>query len=152
MNRIFAISGRILSQFAHDRRTLALLFVAPIIVLWLLSVLLGASTYISTVAAVDLPGEYREVLESQDVHIKDMDRDKAEKLLRDDELDAVLYMEDEGAVLHVYSEGSNMSEKKQSPVWFQSLLMSCLSRRKKICRRVWGRLFLLLTGLTLCSR
>ena len=42
MTSVFAIVRRILTQFALDKRTLALLFVAPLVVLWLLSVILGA--------------------------------------------------------------------------------------------------------------
>ena len=38
--RIFAITTRILEQFRHDRRTLALLFVAPLVILSLLGYLL----------------------------------------------------------------------------------------------------------------
>ena len=41
MRNVLAIARRILVQFAHDKRTLGLLFVAPIVVLWLLTVLLG---------------------------------------------------------------------------------------------------------------
>lgn len=39
MTSVFAIVRRILTQFALDKRTLALLFVAPLVVLWLLSVI-----------------------------------------------------------------------------------------------------------------
>ena len=44
MPSTLAIVRRILTQFALDKRTLALLFVAPLVVLWLLSVILGADT------------------------------------------------------------------------------------------------------------
>lgn len=107
MNRILAISKRILSQFAHDKRTLALLFVAPIIVLWLLSVLLGTSSYVPTVATVDLPKEFQVVLERQDVEIKDVNGDEAENLLRENKADAVLSLEEESATLNVWAEGSD---------------------------------------------
>ena len=55
MTSVFAIVRRILTQFALDKRTLALLFVAPLVVLWLLSVLLGADAYEPRLATVDLP-------------------------------------------------------------------------------------------------
>ena len=58
MRNALAIARRILFQFAHDKRTLALLFVAPIVVLWLLTVLLGQGDYEPRLAAVDLPPEY----------------------------------------------------------------------------------------------
>src|SRR3981081_1720187 len=47
-HRIAAITSRILRQFRHDRRTLALLFVAPIVILGLLGYLIRGSA--STVA------------------------------------------------------------------------------------------------------
>ena len=110
MNRILAISKRILSQFVHDKRTLALLFVAPIIVLWLLSVLLGTSSYVPTVATVDLPKEFQVVLERQDVEIKDVSGDEAENLLRENKADAVLSLEEESATLNVWAEGSDSAK------------------------------------------
>ena len=66
MTKMLAIARRILLQFIYDKRTLLLLFVAPIIVLWLLSVLLGASGYVPKVAVKDLPEEYVTALEKQD--------------------------------------------------------------------------------------
>ena len=52
MARSLAIALRILTQFIHDKRTLALLFVAPLVVLWLLSVLLAADTLGPRIATV----------------------------------------------------------------------------------------------------
>jgi hypothetical protein len=44
-HRVAAITRRLLQQFRHDRRTLALLFVAPLVILGLLGYLIrGAST------------------------------------------------------------------------------------------------------------
>ena len=59
MTSVFAIVRRILTQFALDKRTLALLFVAPLVVLWLLSVILGADTVGPKIATVDLPAEFQ---------------------------------------------------------------------------------------------
>ena len=50
-----AIFRRILTQFALDKRTLALLFAAPLVVLWLLSVILGADTVGPKIATVNRP-------------------------------------------------------------------------------------------------
>lgn len=107
MNRMIAISKRILSQFGHDKRTLALLFVAPIVVLWLLSILLGTSSYVPTVATVDLPKQYQVALERQDVKIKDVDEEKAAALLEANKVDAVLRLEEGTTTLNVWAEGSD---------------------------------------------
>ena len=53
MPSTLAIVRRILTQFALDKRTLALLFVAPLVVLWLLSVILGADTVGPKIATVN---------------------------------------------------------------------------------------------------
>ncbi|MEE1295994.1 MAG: hypothetical protein UHD09_03925 [Bifidobacterium sp.] len=92
MRNTIAVCRRILQQFRHDPRTLALLFVAPIIVLWLLSVLLNADSYVPTVATVKLPTEYQQALEKEDVHIKNVSEAEAERLIDNDEVDAVLRM------------------------------------------------------------
>src|SRR5207245_1921901 len=52
--RVRAITVRILAQFRHDRRTLALLFVAPIVILGLLDFLLRGSGSHPAVGIVNL--------------------------------------------------------------------------------------------------
>ena len=91
MRNALAIARRILVQFAHDKRTLALLFVAPIVVLWLLTVLLGQAEYEPRLAAVDLPGEFETCLLDQDATVVVTSMDEAERMLRANEVDAVLY-------------------------------------------------------------
>lgn len=43
--RIRAITLRILQQFIHDRRTMALMFIAPLLVLSLMSLVFGSDAY-----------------------------------------------------------------------------------------------------------
>ena len=69
MRNVLAIARRILVQFAHDKRTLGLLFVAPIVVLWLLTVLLGQGEYEPKLAAVDLPSEFETCLVEKDATV-----------------------------------------------------------------------------------
>ncbi len=52
--RVRAITVRILSQFRHDRRTLALLFVAPLLILTLLDLLLRGGSSQPAVGVVNL--------------------------------------------------------------------------------------------------
>lgn len=82
MTKMLAIAKRILLQFFYDKRTLLLLFAAPVIVLWLLSVLLGASGYIPKVAVQNLPEEYVTSLRKQDVQIVDVSKPEADSMLR----------------------------------------------------------------------
>ena len=102
MRNALTIARRVLSQFSHDKRTLALLFVAPVVVLWLLSVLLGADAYEPRLATVDLPASFQSALEEQDARITDASEAEAERLLRANEADAVLRMRDD-ATLEIWA-------------------------------------------------
>ena len=115
MRNAFAIARRILSQFARDKRTLALLFVAPIVVLWLLTVLLGQGDYAPRLAAVDLPPEYEACLLEKEATVTAASMEEAERMLRANEVDAVLYLAGgEGDRLVVWAEGSDSTKTSAS--------------------------------------
>ncbi len=107
MTRMTAIAKRILSQFVHDKRTLALLFLAPLFVLWILSMLLGASSYTPKIAVADLPSDYIEALKKQDAAIIQASETKAMNMLKDGEIDGVLTLPEDSATLQVTIEGSD---------------------------------------------
>ena len=115
MRNVLAIARRILVQFAHDKRTLGLLFVAPIVVLWLLTVLLGQGEYEPKLAAVDLPSEFEACLVEKDATVTIADMNEAERMLRANEVDAVLYCAgEEGDELVVWAEGSDSTKTSAS--------------------------------------
>ena len=115
MRNVLAIARRILVQFAHDKRTLGLLFVAPIVVLWLLTVLLGQGEYEPKLAAVDLPYEFETCLVEKDATVTITDMNEAERMLRANEVDAVLYCAgEEGDELVVWAEGSDSTKTSAS--------------------------------------
>ena len=107
MRKMFAIAKRILLQFIYDIRTLLLLFAAPIIVLWILSVLLGASGYVPKIASENLPEEYVTALEKQDVRIIDANDAKAASMLEGDQIDAILTLPEGSTTLEIRLEGSD---------------------------------------------
>lgn len=113
MTSVFAIVRRILTQFARDKRTLALLFVAPLVVLWLLSVILGADTVGPKIATVDLPAEFQTQFEQTDARITEANADEASTLLADNAVAAVLSMEGKHT-LKVELEGTDST--KSAPV------------------------------------
>lgn len=115
MRNALAIARRILVQFAHDKRTLGLLFIAPIVVLWLLTVLLGQGDYAPKLAAVELPSEFEACLLEKDATVTITGRDEAERMLRTCEVDAVLYCAGEkGDELVVWAEGSDSTKTSAS--------------------------------------
>lgn len=109
MTSTLAIVRRILTQFAFDKRTLALLFVAPLVVLWLLSVILGADAVGPKIATVDLPVELQVQLEQTDARISDVTASEARALIDDNDVAAVLSMA-EDRMLKVELEGTDSTK------------------------------------------
>ena len=112
MARSLAIARRILTQFIHDKRTLALLFVAPLVVLWLLSVLLAADTLGPRIATVDLPPEIQSQLEQTDARITQTSAQQAQQLLEDNQVDAVVSLDETTLIIQV--EGTDSSKTQAS--------------------------------------
>ncbi len=134
MTSVFAIVRRILTQFALDKRTLALLFVAPLVVLWLLSVILGADTVGPKIATVDLPAEFQAQLEQTDARITETDADEASALLADNDVAAVLSMEGEHT-LKVELEGTDSRSRQQCSPSAPKPWASCAETRPKRWKR-----------------
>jgi len=65
--RVRALALRILNQLRHDRRTLALMLVAPIFLLTLVYFILADSTPVIKVAVVNAPAGFEDRLEEQNV-------------------------------------------------------------------------------------
>lgn len=107
MRSTLALSLRILQQFRHDPRTVVMFIVAPILVLWLFSVLLGGEAYEPKLAGVDLPPEITSVLEHQDATFESLSAGAAAEQLSNREVDAVLTLED--GMLIVKVEGTDTS-------------------------------------------
>ncbi|MDR1421715.1 MAG: hypothetical protein LBI64_02485, partial [Coriobacteriales bacterium] len=96
MRNVLALTKRILQQFSHDHRTLALLLGAPILALWLFSVLLGSPAYTPTLATIGLPDELNEALEAEGAQLIVFDDlvPAADELLATQEVDALLWIAD----------------------------------------------------------
>ncbi len=102
LRRTFAITGRLMRQFRHDRRTLAILFVTPLLVLALFAALFRTDVPVPTVGVVagdgSLPGAIAEALVASDtVDASRIDSlDAGEQRLRDRTLDAVIVLPQAG--------------------------------------------------------
>ena len=108
MRSALALMKRILQQFRHDPRTVVMFIVAPVLALWLFSVLLGGDAYKPKIAGVDLPEEVVSVLRGQEAIFEEMDAATAEVLLSQQKIDAILTLDDKG-ILTVKVEGSDAS-------------------------------------------
>ena len=110
---VLALMKRILCQLKHDRRTLALLFVAPLLLLTLVSYILnGGTTGEYTVAAVNCPVTYIERLEEQGAHVVRMtESEAAEALYQGEIIASMTYVNNK---MEVQLDGSNSSQGVQA--------------------------------------
>jgi ABC-2 type transport system permease protein len=115
MRNALALAKRILQQFSHDPRTVALFLVAPVVALWLFSVMLGSPAYEPRLAAVGLSGETVAALEDETPYVTVYaagEADAAQDALENREVDAVLAMQGETLVVQV--EGADSSRTAAS--------------------------------------
>ena len=93
--RVIALAGRIVRQFVRDRRTLALLFLAPLLVMTLLQIVLNSSNSTVTLAIVPPAGPLGATIASNikppdSISIKTITADQAEPGLKNGDYDGVL--------------------------------------------------------------
>jgi ABC-2 type transport system permease protein len=103
--RALAVFLRILRGFKRDKRTLALMMVAPVLLLSLLWVIFHSDEYHPKVAVVNLPDPLVAELEKQGGRIRQLDQVRADRLLRDGEVDAIIFIEKQRMVVRM--EGSD---------------------------------------------
>lgn len=92
--RVFTIAKRVSKEFFRDKRTLAMMFVAPIFIMWLMSVVFSASTTTDvSVASVNTPTNVAEIMKNVDnVSLEQYQtKEEADKKLKDGEVDTVIY-------------------------------------------------------------
>lgn len=117
--RIRALVIRILRQFIHDKRTIALMIVAPILILTLTSLVFNGSEYTSKLGVVDVPQQFLERLEKQNAIISKYTIDEAEKALADNKIDAIIYFSNK--VPQVKLEGSDPQASKSVLMLMQNV-------------------------------
>ena len=106
-HRTRAVAKRIVLQFRRDRRSLALLLVAPILVLTLVGQLWGSTSTdkVRLIAVGDVEPELVQALSGPDVALRQLDRDAAIAALKSGEADATI--EFDGERFTVTVEGSD---------------------------------------------
>jgi ABC-2 type transport system permease protein len=135
--RTFAITARLMAQFRHDPRTLAILFVTPLIVLSLFAVLFRADVPdprlgVQLTGGGGLGSSVAEALDDSDeVDAVRLDAgDDPEALLRDGQLDAYVVLPDfagDGTTVEVVVEGTDPRVSAVVPVALQKALIDGLT-------------------------
>jgi ABC-2 type transport system permease protein len=109
--RVWVIVLRIIRQFFRDKRTLALMIVAPMFVLFLMNLVFNGKDYQPTIAVdSSVPAIVVDKLEKQDADVKELTKATARKQLEKQQIDAFMEM-DEGA-LKITLEGSDPTVNK----------------------------------------
>ncbi|OPH47679.1 ABC transporter permease [Paenibacillus ferrarius] len=108
--RIRAIVIRILRQFFHDKRTLMMMLVAPMLILFLMSLVFNGSTYVPKLGAVELPAPLIQKLQDSGAEVTSYNAKEAQDELKNMRLDAIIAMN--GAIPQVTLEGSDPTKNK----------------------------------------
>ncbi|AIQ49029.1 ABC transporter permease [Paenibacillus sp. FSL R7-0273] len=104
--RIRAITLRILRQFIHDKRTMALMFIAPLLVLSLMSLVFNSEAYKPNIGVSGGAAVFTSALEEQDATVISFTTaEQGEAALRDSSIDALITVE--GTAPAITLEGSN---------------------------------------------
>ena len=117
--RIRALVIRIIRQFLRDKRTLAMMLVAPLLILTMLHLVFNGENYIPKIGLVNVPGPVMEKLDIDDAKITEYESVKvAEEDALNQEIDG--YVVFEGPMLDkIVLEGSDPSVNGAVMKWFQ---------------------------------
>lgn len=120
--RIKAIVLRIIRQFIRDKRTLALMMVAPLLVLSLMYLVFNSNTYEPKIGTVDLPSPLIQALEKEKVHLTPYTRAEGEKALAANTIDALIALEGQAPLIRL--EGSDPAKSRAVLLFVQHSLQA----------------------------
>lgn len=115
--RTLAIAKKVMKELLRDKRTLAMMFVAPVFIMWLMNLMFSASTAVDIkLATQDLPTSLVTKMDNLDhVSVKTYnDLNQAKKDLADEKVDAVVsYKNGEYQVDYANTDASITSMTRQ---------------------------------------
>ena len=115
--RTLAITKKVLKELLRDKRTLAMMFVAPVFIMWLMNLMFSASTAVNVKLAIqDVPSSLvSKMNDLEHVSVKTYkDLDQAKEALNDEKVDAVIsYKDGEYHVAYANTDASKTSVTRQ---------------------------------------
>ncbi|PEB81295.1 MULTISPECIES: ABC transporter permease [Bacillus cereus group] len=108
--RVNGVVIRIIRQFFRDKRSLAMMFGAPMLLLWLLSLIFTQKDYTPHIAVVDVPAPIVKTMKNQEASIYEYGKEKAISELEKQKVDAVIYLEN--GKMNLLLEGSDSSKNR----------------------------------------
>ena len=113
--RITALVKRIVLQLVRDKRTLALLLIAPLLILTLMHFLFTSNDVPSTIGVVGASSEMIERLESQDFEVSIVEKmTSSEEVVVKEELDGLFYFDGDKIELTLENEDPSQSGMLQA--------------------------------------
>ena len=117
--RIRALVLRIFRQFIHDKRTMALMLIAPLIIMLLMSLVFNGAEYTPKIGAVNLPEDFVQQLKDHGAIVTEYDAASANKALESAKIDAIIGYELYDLIVKL--EGSDPSKTKSVMMLMQSI-------------------------------
>ena len=115
--RIVALVKRILLQIFRDKRTLALLFVAPLLVLTLMNLVFNGNTVDPVLGVTNGNPQIIEKLEDADIVLKEYDKvSNVNETIVDNDLDGFLQVEDDKTTLTVLNDDPAIAKSLEMKV------------------------------------
>jgi len=119
--RIRALIIRIIRQFIHDKRSMALLIAAPLLVLSLMYLVFNGDAYQPKLGTVQIPASITQSLSANDAVVTSFHTtDEAEAALANQEVDAIIQLD--GNVPHVKLEGSDPAKNRSVMMLIQKAM------------------------------
>ncbi len=119
--RILALAKRILQQLVRDKRTMALLIFAPILVLTMLHLVFNGDNYLPKIGFVEFPEAVTEQMDLSEVEIKTYEKGEiAKEELNARKIDAYLVFDQNSP--SIILEGSDPSVNSAVIKWLQTKL------------------------------
>ncbi|MBC2372646.1 ABC transporter permease [Listeria booriae] len=121
--RVMAIVKRIANQFRRDKRTLALMFIAPLILITLINYLFDGDAVDPKVGVQGVSSEMVAQLKDTDIKVKQYDAvSNVKNTIKSDDLDA--FIKQDGADVQLTFENSDPGVSKQIQMKLQAALLA----------------------------
>jgi ABC-2 type transport system permease protein len=108
--RVRALIVRILKQFIHDKRSLAMMLIAPILILYMMSLVFNQGSSVAKIGVVGVPPLFSAALSNQGATVISYTAQEANQQLASTNIDAIISMN--GSAPQIKLEGSNPTTNK----------------------------------------
>ncbi len=132
--KIKALTIRILTQIKHDKRTLALILIAPLIILSLVYFILTSANSTYNIGIISAPDSYITALTSNedfDINITYLGKDEITSSIRDNEIIAAIEIDDSITNAKIYLDATNNLDATQAVALIKSSALTVLQDNMK---------------------